>query len=115
MMLCVASAIISTEDPEENRAEQMMALCEWKNRGYLSCLDVCFDMKPQVSNAIEMYSQLDHALHVIWSTFCGDNDEDNASGSLSRALPLVINFWREPDQARIYGKLSSEITPRYIL
>lgn len=114
MMLCVASAIVSTDDPEENRAEQIMALREWKNRGYLSCLDVCFDMKPQVDNAIEMFSQLDHnpdhALHVIRSTFCGDNNEDNASGSLSRALPLAINFWREPDQARIYAKLSSEIT-----
>jgi ADP-ribosylglycohydrolase len=113
MMLCIASALASTVDPEENRVEQILALREWKDHGVHSSTNVCFDIKPQVKEAIEMFTQHDrpdHALHIIRSNFCGDNDFDNTSGSLSRVLPLSISFWREPDQARIYGKLSSEIT-----
>ena len=119
MMLCIASAISAAEDPEENRVEQMLALRDWKDRGFLSSTDVCFDITPQVKDAIEMFTQNDskpdYALHLIRSTYCGDNNDDNTSGSLSRVLPLAISFWREPDQARIYGKLSSEVTHASLL
>jgi ADP-ribosylglycohydrolase len=113
IMLSIASALSVRADPEENRVEQIMALREWKDRGVLSSTGVCFNIRPQVKSAIEMFTQFDsnpdNPLHQIWSTYCGNNYAESSSGSLPRVLPLAISFWREPDQARIYGKLSSEI------
>jgi len=119
MMLCIAHALSTTEDPEENRVEQIMALRDWKDRGLRSSIDICFDIPPQVMRAIDTFtendSDPDHALHIVRSTYCSDNNEENSSGSLSRVLPLAISFWREPRQARVYGKISSEITHASLL
>lgn len=119
MMLCIAHALSTAKDPEENRVEQIMALREWRNRGIRSSIDVCFDIPPQVSSAIDMFtendSDPDHALHLIRSAHCSDDDDENTSGSLSRVLPLAVSFWREPIQAKVYGKVNSEITHASLL
>src|SRR6266540_4306531 len=114
MMLCVSSALVVAEDPEENRVEQMMALRDWRDSGYLSFTGTCFDLKRQVGTAIDQFAQFpevpQYGLHIVRSTYSGTTDDVSGNASLPRVLPLAISFWREPDQARIYGKLSSEVT-----
>ena len=114
MMLCVSSALVTAEDPEENRVEQMLALRDWKDNGYLSFTGICFDLKRQVGTAIDLFAQFvespSYGLHIVRSNYSGTTEDVSGNASLPRVLPLAVSFWREPDQARIYGKLSSEVT-----
>ncbi|KAF9527405.1 ADP-ribosylglycohydrolase-domain-containing protein [Crepidotus variabilis] len=114
MMLCIAMAFASSEDPENCMALQIQTLREWKNRNYLSSTGVCFDLKSQVREAIDLYTSNDtnpdFALHLIRSQYGGSRDEVSGNASLSRILPIAFAFWSEPDIAKLQGRLSSEIT-----
>ena len=114
MMLCVSYALANAEDVENSQADQIRALREWKVRGTLSCTGACFDIKGQVKHAIALFSQhddnADHALYLVRNGLSSDTPDTCGSASLTRALPVGIAFWREPDQAVLQARLSSEIT-----
>lgn len=114
MMLCVASALANTEDVESCQADQIRALRDWKDKGFLSATGACFDLKDQVKRAITVFTQNQsdsyHALHMVRNSFSGDALDTSGGASLPRVLPIAITFWREPDQAELHARLSSEIT-----
>lgn len=114
MMLCIAMAFAMAEDPENCMVLQMQTLREWTDRNHLSSTGVCFDLKRQVREAVDLFSQSDtnpdSGLHLIRSEYSGSRPEAAGNACLPRVLPIAFAFWSEPDIAKLQGRLSSEIT-----
>ncbi|KAF9551731.1 ADP-ribosylglycohydrolase [Agrocybe pediades] len=128
MMLCLAESIsckpqaknrLNTlvRDEEEkggfDEIHQLSLYTRWKNTGYLSAVDNCFDVGVTISTALDIYEENasqrpEEILSCIKRAlsdeqFCGN-------GSLMRILPIGLAYWRDRDQARALARRSSATT-----
>lgn len=104
MMLCLATSLIACCG--FNPVDQMERYARWYLGGYMSCIDVCFDIGSTTRQAIERYVN-DKAKHHYYG-----QDGAHASGNagLMRLAPVVVYYSADHDRAVHCAELSSKVT-----
>ncbi|KAL0065779.1 hypothetical protein AAF712_007267 [Marasmius tenuissimus] len=109
MALCLARSLTRGFDEHD----QMALYTKWRKEGYLSAVDVCFDVGMTISEAIRLYSQFsrEEAFGKIQERLAVERKSGN--GSLMRVLPVGLVYWRDEAEARKFARKSSSTTHPY--
>jgi ADP-ribosyl-[dinitrogen reductase] hydrolase len=126
MALCLARSLSTYTLPNGdikrggfNEADQLNTYSLWREQGYLSAVDNCFDVGNTISRAISIWSNRSsrdapgpdtdqRALNRIKNELDGEYCCGN--GSLMRVIPIGLTYWRNDEIAREYARRSSDVT-----
>jgi len=126
MTLCLAASLSGFSDGTQTKEDrnangrfdeihQLTLYSRWKDEGYLSSIDKCFDIgdttkfalidfKRQSDAGVDREAILDH----LKKTF--SKDAYSGNGSLMRVLPVGLAYWRNEEQAKTLARRSSLTT-----
>ncbi|MCE0495727.1 ADP-ribosylglycohydrolase family protein [Vibrio salinus] len=107
MALCLAHSL--TEHQAFNLKDQIERYCAWMDSGYMSSLNICFDVGASVSSALRRYQKTGDPLSGSKAGWCSGN------GSIMRLAPIPIFYQQKPREAIFYGGESSKTTHRSAL
>lgn len=91
MALCLAESLVERRgfDP----IDQLQRYVSWWRKGHLSSTGACFDIGIQTQSALSEFERTGRAA-------CGPTGPKAAgNGSLMRLAPIVMAYWRDPDEA----------------
>lgn len=101
--LCIADSLI--EQGRYNPSNIMSRLSCWMHDGYLSSIDVCFDVGGQTKAAIRMFDATPQ------NPYPGQQFRDAAgNGPLMRLAPLPLVYWETPGKAMRVAGRSAQMT-----
>ncbi len=102
MALCLAESILDRGDLDP--ADQLRRYVLWRQKGYLSSTDRCFDIGGTTSGALSRFE------HTGAVTDARINDDAAANGSLMRLAGVPIRWHRSVDEAADRSGESSRTT-----
>ena len=102
MALCLAESLLIKNGFDA--IDQMNRYVDWWQNGYLSSTGECFDIGITVSDALARYQ----ATNEPYSGSCHPYTAGN--GSLMRLVPVVLHYFPDREQVRIFAASSSRTT-----
>jgi len=103
MALCTAHSII--QERYFNLDDQMQNFVKWFRQGFLSSINVCFDIGDTVRASLEEYEETGQI-----NTEVDPFDESLSNGSLMRLAPTPLFFYSDVDKAAQKSIASSLLT-----
>jgi ADP-ribosyl-[dinitrogen reductase] hydrolase len=129
MTLCLARSLATYTSPGNDlpdikrggfdEVDQITTYSRWRDEGYLSAVDYCFDVGGTIRRALSIWSNRhshetpgpstdQQALNRIKIQLDGEYCCGN--GSLMRIIPIGLAYWRNEEMAREYARRSSDVT-----
>jgi ADP-ribosyl-[dinitrogen reductase] hydrolase len=102
MALCLATSLLECDG--FNADDQMQRYGRWRDEGYLSSNERCFDIGNTVNSALRRYQ-------AEGNPYAGATDAWSAgNGSLMRLAPVPLFYFSEPEKVEHYAVESSRTT-----
>ena len=102
MALCLAESLLDTGTCD--LSDQLRRYLMWKDDGYLSSTDRCFDIGGTTRSQLERFRRTGTPLDPVI------DQESAANGSLMRLAPVPIRWWNDPAAASELSGESSRST-----
>lgn len=102
MALCLAESLLIKNGFDA--MDQMNRYVDWWQKGYLSSTGECFDIGITVSDALNRYQ----TTHEPYSG--SSNPYTAGNGSLMRLIPVVLYYFPDREQVRVFAVNSSRTT-----
>ncbi|KAF9553406.1 ADP-ribosylglycohydrolase [Agrocybe pediades] len=119
MTLCLAASLCGlpqTSGPGEfDEIHQLTLYNKWRNEGYMSAVDVCFDIGGTTRSALTRFQEK-HAAGVdrdgILQNIAKGYGKDmySGNGSLMRLLPVGLAYWHDETSTKAFARRSSVTT-----
>ncbi len=107
MALCLASSLIDCQhnvDDGFNAEDQIKKYIQWRDNGYMSSTNRCFDIGNTVSHALYHYEKNNNP-------YSGSTDKYSAgNGSIMRLAPVPLCYFNSIEDTVKYAELSSKVT-----
>ncbi|VAW70164.1 ADP-ribosylglycohydrolase family protein [hydrothermal vent metagenome] len=107
MALCLASSLLEIPDSKNDGfdpEDQLKKYIQWRDSGYMSSTDRCFDIGNTVAHALLEYKK-------TGNPYSGSTDPYSAgNGSIMRLAPIALRYFYSIEKSIKYAELSSKIT-----